>query len=173
MIDLTKCSNIGYTAKTHGVNGQIVLRLTNLSTDSVKELEWVFLLFEGLPVPFFVETWTERPPDSFLVSLEDVLTIEQAQKLVHKEVLVQNKTISNNKNLTLSFKSYMGYAVIDKTKGHIGELIDILDFNNNTVMEVRQGNKEIMIPLQNEFITSIDAKAKSIHVILPEGLIDL
>lgn len=173
MIDLDQCSNIGYTAKTHGVNGQIILRLNDISTDSVKELEWVFLLFEGLPVPFFIEDWTERPPDSFLIGLEDVSTIEQAQKLIHKEVFVPNKSISINKNLTLSFKSYMGYAVIDKAKGHIGELKDILDLSNNPIMEVVQGKKEIMIPLQDEFITSIDAKNRSIHVVLPEGLIDL
>ena len=173
MIDLSQCSNIGYTAKTHGVNGQIILRLKEISTDSIKELEWVFLMYEGLPVPFFVEDWTERPPDSFLVTIEDITTIEQAQKLIHKEVFVPAKTIIQSKNLTLSFKSYMGYAVIDKVKGHIGELVDLLDFNDNPIMEVRQGTKEIMIPLQNDFITSIDPKTKSIHVVLPEGLVDL
>ena len=173
MIDLNQCSNIGYTAKTHGVNGQLIIRLKNISSDSIKELEWVFLIFEGLPVPFLVEDWTERPPDSFLVNIDDVTTIEQAQKLIQKEVFVPDSVISVQKDLTLSFKSYMGYAIIDKAKGLIGELIDVLDFQDNPIMSVKQGAKEIMIPIHNDFITSIDAKNRTINVVLPEGLIDL
>jgi len=34
-------------------------------------------------------------------------------------------------------------------------------------------NKEVLFPLNDQFVTSIDKKSKIIHVDLPEGLLDI
>jgi len=45
---------IGVFTRTHGAQGDLVLRLLAFDAEDLPEMEWVFVEIDGLPVPFFV-----------------------------------------------------------------------------------------------------------------------
>ena len=70
-------------------------------------------------------------------------------------------------------QSCIGYTVIDQQLGELGILDAILDFDQNPLLQVKNGRTEILIPLQSEFILDIDDRSQTIRVNTPEGLVDL
>ena len=50
---------IGTLTRTHGVRGEISMSFTDDVWDRV-EANYLFLMVDGLPVPFFLEEW-EKP----------------------------------------------------------------------------------------------------------------
>jgi 16S rRNA processing protein RimM len=60
----------------------------------------------------------------------------------------------------------------DITYGHIGIIKAINDTTAQALFEVEKDGKEILIPVNDEFIVKVDRK-KTIIVNTPEGLIDL
>jgi len=41
------------------------------------------------------------------------------------------------------------------------------------LFEIKKGSSEVLIPIVDNFIKKIDRKNKRVHVLTPEGLIDL
>lgn len=175
MIDLTDSVCLGTITKTHGIKGQVIVKLDRLSSDDIQKMEWVFIEIDGLPVPFFIEEYEEKTTDTFILTLEDIVTEENALELVENKVFINKKDIRPN---TISenidhLSQIIGYTVIDTVRGEIGILKDILDIEMNPLLKIVNKKKEILLPIQTEFITAVDPKNKVISVTTPKGLIDL
>ena len=54
-----------------------------------------------------------------------------------------------------------------------GEVIDYNDSEANPLFEIRLGDKQHLIPAQEEFIAHIDFYKRTIKFVLPEGLLEL
>ena len=71
------------------------------------------------------------------------------------------------------FHEVIGFKVIDKNHGEVGVIVSINDSAAQPLFEIEQGDKEIFIPLIDNFIKKVDRENKVIQVETPEGLIDL
>lgn len=174
MIDLNDCIELGYLSKTHGIKGELVLRLNAVSFDDIENMELVFILFDGLPVPFFIEEFIERNIDSLLIKFEDINSETEAKVLVEKTLYLPLEFLSKNTiSILKSTEALLGYAVVDIHYGEIGFLNQVIQHSENPLMLVTNGKNEIYIPLQEEFIVEIKEKEKIILVDCPEGLISI
>ncbi len=174
MINLNDCVEIGFISKTHGVQGQLVVKLSHLSFDDIIEMELVFILIDGLPVPFFIEEFSERLPDSIILKLEDIHSEQEARKLTSYPVYTEKKFLTNIKSAEiLHIDQFIGFSVIDKKSGKIGTLQSVIQNTNNPLLSIIDGKKEILIPLQEEFILDIDVDKNEILVDCPDGLLDM
>lgn len=174
MIDLKDCIEIGYISKTHGVRGELVARLNNFSFEDIEKMELVFVIIDGLPVPFFIEEFYERNLDTIILKLEDVDSETEAKKIVEKSLFIFLKYISGNtiQSIKLS-NSYIGYTVVDSRVGQLGRLSDIIHNPQNPLLYITQGSREIYLPLQDKFIEEINESEHKIFVCCPEGLLSL
>ena len=68
-----------------------------------------------------------------------------------------------------TWRHFTGWQVVDAVAGAIGEIEHVEDSTANTIFFV--GDK--LIPATEDFIERIDAKERTIYMILPEGLLDL
>jgi 16S rRNA processing protein RimM len=174
MIDLSDCSIVGTIAKTHGVHGQVVLRLNDLNFDEIIKMETVFLEIDGLPVPFFIAEYSEKNYDSVILSLEDVCLEEKARELVGCRVFLATNDIKPARLKELDeLETLIGYDVFDLNHGRLGILKDIINVEQNPLFRIVHGKKEILVPMQPEFIHKIDKLKKQLTVDTPTGLIDL
>jgi 16S rRNA processing protein RimM len=174
MIDLKDCIEIGYLSKTHGIRGELIARLNDLSTDDILEMELVFVIIDGLPVPFFIEEFSERNHDTILLKLEEIDSETEAKKIVDKKLFISNKYISGKTIQSLQLtKKYIGYAVIDIKAGQLGILNNIIHNPQNPLIYITKGIREIYLPLQEKFIEEINEPEKKIIVCCPEGLLSL
>lgn len=72
-----------------------------------------------------------------------------------------------------SIQELVGYKVFDTKSGLVGEVYSVNDSTPQVLLNVKNGKKEIYIPLVEQFIIKVDADAKEIHFDLPDGLLDL
>jgi len=173
MIDLSDYIVAGIITKTHGVHGQVVMQLNNLSFENILKLESVSIEIDGLPVPFFIESYSSRNSTSIILSLEDIEKEEKAIELIDKNVFVKSDTILLDPKANEQINSLTGYKIIDKKLGEIGILKEILELHKNPLLRIMKGRKEILIPFHDEFIIKIDDKNKTIFVKTPVGLTEL
>lgn len=162
---------IGYISKTRGLKGELQLYLEVENPQDYKNMESLFLEINQKPVPFFI-TKLLIQKNIVYIYVEDIDHIDKAQALVGKSAYVLSKNKPKNTNED-SHKILIGYEVIDLNKGELGTINSIQELPSQLIASIIYQNKEVLFPLNNQFVTSIDKKNKIIRVDLPDGLIDL
>jgi 16S rRNA processing protein RimM len=172
MININDLLPVGTIARTHGIQGKLILRLEETEANDIPEKEWVFVKIDGLPVPFFISEVNDINDNKVIIAFETVKTESDARKLAGCRIYVNKKSLSERTKKLHERKSIIGYTVHDKKIGIIGTVVEIIDISENPVVRVI-GNKELMVPYNKDFILKISHKDKLLQVMLPEGLLEI
>lgn len=168
MIDSDKLFKIGVFSKSHGINGEIILKTSDFD-ESLKENEPVFVFIDNLPVPFFIEKIKKQGQSKFIVKFTYYDSIKEIEELINKEVYLQ---ISENHTYD-DFYNIEDFTVYN-FDNKIGKIIKIDDYNGNIVLTILNNEeKEILIPLNQDLIKDINYQEKTISFELPEGLLNI
>ncbi|TNE65534.1 MAG: 16S rRNA processing protein RimM [Bacteroidetes bacterium] len=165
---------IGFTRKTHGVKGELKVAIEEPYEDVFLEADRVFLEIRGSKQPFFIESI--RGGGDLIVHFEDIPTREDALLLQSKPVFLPADEVPETapeEEYTLQYGYLTGYRILDKTAGQIGEVRDILELPQQEMAVVEVQGREVLIPLNEQFIQSIDDQKREVHTDLPEGLLEL
>ncbi|MDR3093537.1 MAG: hypothetical protein LBU62_02695 [Bacteroidales bacterium] len=160
---------LGTFSKTHGFSGTLVLLSDQMLDDELENLTELFVVIDGLRVPFPVEELTIRTDYTALVKMEFVTSIEEATELIDCKVLADIVLQEEEAGL----EQWTGYTVHDAQYGNIGCIAGIEDFNGNIVMQVIQDGKETLISLHPALVTEVDINNKTLHINAPEGILNL
>jgi 16S rRNA processing protein RimM len=71
------------------------------------------------------------------------------------------------------FHEIIGFTVEDANYGTIGTLTGVNDTTSQALFEIEKDDKQVLIPMNDQFLEKVDKKNKTIYVKTPEGLIDL
>jgi 16S rRNA processing protein RimM len=169
MIRRDEISKIGRFRKPHGVHGEITLSFTD---DSFDRSDCPFLIspVDGIFVPFRLTEYRFTSDTSAIVSLEGMNTSERVSLLTNLDVYYPQKHLANHDALQ-DMDGLTGYEMIDAAHGSIGTISDIDTSTVNTLFVITDGQRELLVPAAEEFITGIDSDKRTIHVRLPEGLL--
>ena len=127
--------------------------------------EPVFLYYEGLPVPFFIESFQTKGSTKAIIKLEDIDSFNESEEIVGQKIYYPEELAeSDDSEETLPI---IGYTVLDQNKTTIGEITAVNDFSGNLCIEIG----ETMIPIHEELIIKMDDKKKIIQIEIPEGLL--
>ena len=66
---------------------------------------------------------------------------------------------------------FIGFEVIDAIDGFLGKITNVNDDTANILFELAE--KDLLIPVSDEYITDIDHQKRIIYMNLPEGLLEL
>lgn len=72
-----------------------------------------------------------------------------------------------------SLLGLMGWSVWDKSAGDIGTIEEIQELPQGFILTVQNEKESFLIPLVEEWITSIDESQQRISMELPEGLLGI
>lgn len=159
----------GKFLKPHGTKGEIGLQSDGFSLGD--DCDFVACDIDGILVPFFFETVRSKNGDTIIVKVERMETADEVRFLTNREAFIPRQWVEESEELTWSY--FKGFKAIDTSLGELGEITDIDDNTINTLFVIEEGNDEILIPAQEEFITDIDHDKKEIIFNLPEGLVSL
>ena len=175
MIDKHECKQIGVIVKTHGIKGELVVRLFDEFTIDHMDTEFLFIELDGGLVPFFVEEAREKNKTDVLVKLELAKEETEMERLMDARVFVKKESAEDTHNEEEAFSAYqlVGYSVQVVGFGPLGKIVAIKDISNNPLFEIEYEGREILIPIVEDFIVNIDDENEVIIFELPEGLIDL
>lgn len=157
----------GTIAKTHGTKGELKV----IADIKVKLTEWAFLEIREKPVPFYIEQAQAASHDEWLIKLQDINTVEQAQAFVGYKMLVpkpkgKRKPAAGEFNLT-------GFKLVDINLGPIGEIVATEELPQQTMLVTHYKEQQVMIPMVEAFISDVDENKEIIYLNLPEGFFDL
>lgn len=149
--------------KSWGASGQVVLSRPDIDPRDLKTQEPVFIAFDELPVPFFIES-LEIKGNRCIVKFEDVDTLAAAEELVGREVTFAGEDEADEGTL-------VGLQVRDsRSRRIIGEIVDFSDYGGNVVITVETAERgEVLLPLHEELIIGIHGDVITLDI--PDGLI--
>ncbi|MCB0486587.1 MAG: 16S rRNA processing protein RimM, partial [Flavobacteriaceae bacterium] len=107
------------------------------------------------------------------VKLEDVNNEEDADVILKSDVYLPLQLLPKLTGNKFYYHEVIGFTVEDANHGNIGIIEAINDNAAQPLFEIKNGDKEILVPMIDDFIKKVDRKNKTIFVETPEGLIDM
>ena len=105
--------------------------------------------------------------------LEEVDHIDKAAVLVKKDLYLPNKLKPVKGPDEFTLMDLKGFIAIDETHGELGEITDVLEYPQQVIASVHYQNREVLFPLNTDFIKGIDIEGGEVYIDLPEGLLDV
>jgi len=173
MIERHSCRQIGVIVKTHGIAGEVVVRLFDEFSIDDMETEFLFLDLDGGLVPFYLEEAREKNKADVLVKLEQLQNDTAALKVIDAPVYIEKGEEVEEEDVPFSAYQLVGYSCQAVGYGPIGEIVAVRDIAKNPLFEIAYKGEEILIPIVDHFIAGIDDEKREVVFELPEGLIDL
>lgn len=174
MIEKKELIEIGKFQKTHALKGELNA-LLKVDAEYVEDKNPLIIETDGIPVPFFAESVRPKGTESYLIKLEGVDSIEEANELVNSIIYAPRKSLEEYAGEELLLDDDLeGFKVVDRNFGEIGmlEYIDSSTENELLVVQSQEG-ETVYIPLADDFIVDIDQNNRIINTSLPEGLLNL
>jgi 16S rRNA processing protein RimM len=164
---------LGQFAKPHGIKGE--LSLVTEYDDVFDEAEEPYLVceMEGIPVPFYIESYRQKGRSVILVKLEQVDGQDAAKRFAGRPVYYPLAARKENPEEERSWKQFTGYILEDEKQGEIGTVTEVDETTLNVLFRVDYRGKELLTPVAGELIRSVDREAKRIVVSLPDGITEM
>jgi 16S rRNA processing protein RimM len=162
---------IGQFSKPHGVKGELTL-LTDYDPEKIKS-PYLVCEMDGIAVPFFTESYRPKGSASVLVKMENVDDETAAHHFAGRAVYYPLSAMDDRAPENTGWTNLIGYVLESQDRGELGIITDVDETTVNILLQVDYRGKELLIPVAEEWIDSINPAAKKLTMSLPEGLIDL
>lgn len=165
--------SVAKLGKPHGTTGAFrFYMLRELKKNNLPE--HFLVLQNGSMIPWFVAKTEWLSHSEGFIWFEEINNRETAKNYSGRELFLTD-TVTNKyfKKEELHSASYLGYTALEETAGLLGTISDTMETPAQTLLVVKSGQKEILIPCIEEFIASVNHSKKEIVFTLPEGLLDL
>ena len=179
---------VAQVLKSNGTDGELVMGFREIAPEDISLNEPVFIVFDGLPVPFFIESFTKRGNSKALVRLTDICSMEDVEEITGKAVYIDESGIPEMSLEEDGYAALVGWMLLTPAEGQdsqdlatadeesvdiyeVGEITDFIDIPNNPCIEVETENGAVMIPLHEDLILSVDPENLEIITQIPAGLL--
>lgn len=168
-----KYKKIGKIVRTLGLDGQLLIKTRLQQPKLILEQEHVFLeLQKESFIPFFPEgSAVLTSADEISVYLDDITDIDTAAELVGKEVYIEEQIYHQlfQQHSTLD-EDLSGFTLKDIASGNSGTITDTFVVSGQLLANVLYRDKDLLIPLSEDFLDGIDVAKKIIILRLPVGI---
>jgi len=164
---------VGKLGKVHGLEGFLRLNLEEIYLEDVANAGVLFAGHPRTPLPYFIESVKGGP--ILLVRFEDMTSREDAAPLSGQDIYLRETDISDSPDQPEgpAYEELVGYQLHDAQAGPVGEIAEVLEYPQQWIAIIRRDDQEIMVPLNEVFVQSVDEGQQVVHTDLPEGLLYL
>ncbi|MCR5518897.1 MAG: hypothetical protein K6F21_01065 [Bacteroidales bacterium] len=160
---------VAKVVKSFGTDGGLLLS-SNVDLDSLDFKGPVFIVFDGLQVPFFIMDYQPRG-NRAVVHLNDVNNLEDAEELVGRTIYADVELEEDEE------QDFTGWTILDNGR-KIGICTGMEPIPGNPCLYIEleagtlsaNGEHEVLIPLHEDFVISLDEDSRTLSLSLPEGL---
>ena len=158
---------IGQVLKSNGRDGELLVSFSGIAPEEIDLEEPVFIEFDGLPVPFYFESFTQRGNSRALVRLTGVHNLTDADELAGAILYAEDDLYEDEE------EDLTGWTVLDADGNKAGTVSAHEDIPGNPCIWVETGHGECLLPLREELVLDVDEEKQTIQMEIPDGLLDL
>lgn len=163
---------LGKIIKPHGYDGKVSVYFDTDEPELYSELKMVFIGINNSPVPYFI-SYLNMNSNKAIVKFQDIDNFEEADLLSGKGMFLPLSTLPVLSGNKFYYHEIEGFTIIDKVYGTVGKVKEVLDYSSQAVMQVFNGDKEVLIPVNQQIILNVNREKKEISIQAPDGLIQL
>ena len=167
------CFYLGKIVKKYSFKGELLVKLDTDDPSTYTKMESVFIDKNKSLIPFFIERSSLHKSTLLRVKFEDIDSEEDADKLLKSELYLPLEFLPQLTGNKFYYHEIVGFEAEDLSFGLVGIIKRVNDTTNQAILEIDRNGSEILIPLIDDFIKSVDREQKKIILEVPEGLIDI
>ncbi|MDT0641229.1 ribosome maturation factor RimM [Zunongwangia sp. F363] len=168
-----ECFYLGKIVSKFSFKGEVLIKLDTDEPETYTEMESVFVEYNDNLVPFFIEKSSLHKSTLLRAKFEDIDTEDDAEDIIGCELYLPLTMLPKLGENQFYFHEIIGFTVMDAQHGNIGQVTSVNDSTAQALFEITKDGREILIPMNDEFIEKLDKKNKTIYLDTPEGLVDL
>ena len=107
---------VAQVLKSNGTDGELVMGFREIAPEDINLQEPVFIVFDGLPVPFFIESFVKRGNTKALVRLTDICSMEDVEEIAGKAVFVSAESMPEMTLEEDGYAALVGWIVLTPAK---------------------------------------------------------
>ena len=165
---MDKLHPIGQVTKAAGRDGELRMRPLSRYFHSYVEEKPLFVGSSELLTKEFKFKQKVGLGRKIRYSFEGVNTWDDAESLIGQFVFV---SVEDDDKINWISPELIGFSVVTNSRQFVGNLMEILWLPTNDVYVIRNKDKEVLIPVVSEVITSISWENEQIVIIPMDGLL--
>ncbi len=164
---------VGKALRSHGTGGELRILVDQQLKTYIRKSTYLFFDLDGSKVPYQITDVDDG--NHFVITLQDVLNKKDSDVLGNIEFYIPLESVKarhqhSPKNIRGKWDEY---SILDTQHNGFYEIIRVEEFPQQLMAIINIHSKEILIPLSDQLISSIDKENKIIKMDIPEGLLDL
>jgi 16S rRNA processing protein RimM len=169
-MNIDSCFKVGIISRAHGLKGEVTVLFDEPLSPAAGDA--VFLAFEQGMVPYIIERASVNGRKGY-IKFEDINTADEAAILLRKAVYLPKSARPSLPQGAFYDDEVIEFNVVDQREGKIGKVTSIVSAGPNRMLAIESEEKEVLIPLNGPFITSVSRETRTIHVDLPDGFLTI
>src|SRR5690606_16616007 len=168
-----ECFYLDKIFRKYSFKVEVLIKLDTDEPELYTEMESVFVDFNNNLIPFFIEQSGLHKSTLLRVRFEDVDTEQKADEIIGLDVYLPMSFLPDLDDEQFYYHEIIGFTAEDVSFGKIGIVKGVNDSAAQALFEIEREGKQILIPVNDDFIKKVDKKNKVLLLDTPEGLIDL
>ncbi|SHE61092.1 ribosome maturation factor RimM [Clostridium fallax] len=149
---------VGQIVNTHGIKGEVKIIPLTSDIKRFDYLDKVILEDKELNIE-----GVKYQKDRVILKLEGIDSIEQAEKLKNKYLLIEREEAIELPEDTYFIADLIGCKVLDTTGFEYGNITEVIQTGSNDVYWVK-GNKEVLVPVLKDIVLDINIDEETITI---------
>ncbi len=158
--------------KSNGTDGGLLIGVRDIEVGQIDLQEPVFIEFDGLPVPFFIQDIHQRGTSKAIIHLNDIVNLEDAEEVVGRAIYIEGEWEEEEE------MDFTGWTLLNRGE-RVGVVTGMEPIPGNLCIYIRRDadgshsglDPEPLVPLHPDLIISADADSRTLDLDLPDGLI--
>jgi len=169
---LTEYFKIGKLVAASGLKGELILKHTLGKKTSLKGLQAIFIEErKDSFIPWFIESTRIKNEEEVYLKLDGIDSRESAGRISQKEIWIPETDFKKFAAKTAPI-SLLGYTVLNY-KESLGEILEVIEQPHQVLCRLMINEKEVLIPLNENFMKKVSHAKKQVMVELPDGLLEI
>lgn len=168
------CFVFGWITRLHGYKGEFLIKADVDNPYQYRKMESILALINGELVPFFFKSLAVQPNGLIRGSFEGFEEVDRTKELIGLELYLPLSVLPKLRGKKFYYHEIIGFKAMDAKGEAIGIIQNIFDNSTQPIFQlIAENGIEILIPVIDDFIGSLDRNKKEIVLTPPDGLIDL
>lgn len=167
------CFYLGKIVKKFSYKGEVLVKLDTDEPELYENMESVFVEMRHTLVPFFIQKSQLHKDTLLRLNFEDVTSEAEADTLIGCSLFLPLDLLPKLSENQFYYHEIIGFTVKDHQYGNVGIVEQVNDQTAQHLLILKKGDKEVLIPINDSILTSVNREEKTISIQAPEGLIDL